>query len=127
MSDQTGDFIDVLLREQFDGPVPVDDFCDRVMDRLPGRRRNTNWPLAAGALAGVVMCWSSVRSAPITYYAWQDWLSGEPSASAIALFTAMLSMAVSALVWTIAEVGDGYDLAPRSGSERFRSLLGELR
>lgn len=110
MNDEMVDVFDALLREQFEGPVPDDGFCDRVMDRLPARRRRNNWPLAAGTLAGVATCWFSLWSAPITYHGWQDWLSGELSASAVVLFIAMASMAILVMAWTIAEEDDRYDL-----------------
>lgn len=105
--------IDGLLRERFEGPVPADDFCDRVMDRLPARRRRSNWPLAAGALAGMTTCWFSLWSAGVTYAGWRDWLAGQASASAMALFIAMIGMAILALVWTIAEADERYDPASR--------------
>lgn len=105
MNGEKDDDIDVLLRGQFEGPVPDDGFCDRVMEQLPPRRRNI-WPLVAGALAGVATCWLSLWSSPITYAGWRDWVSGELSASGIVLFIAMISMAMLALAWTIAEADD---------------------
>lgn len=104
---------DALLRKQFEGPVPDDGFCDRVMEQLPTRRRRNNWPLAAGALAGMATCWFSLLLSPIAYVGWRDWLSGDPSASAIALFISMMGMAILALAWTIAEADDRYDPSPR--------------
>ena len=109
MNDEMEDAIEVLLRGQFEEPVPMDGFCDCVMEQLPARRRHNSRPLAAGALAGVAMCWFSLWSAPITAVGWQDWLSGEMSASAITLFIAMMSMAILAMVWTIAEAEDRSD------------------
>lgn len=117
MNDDMDDVVDVLLRDQFEGPVPDDGFCDRVIDRLPARRCRNKWPMAAGILAGVATCWFSLRSAPIAYVGWQDWLSGEPSASAIALFVTMTSMGVLALAWTVAEADDRYNTgSPQNGS-----------
>lgn len=113
MNDEIEDIFDVLLREQFDGPVPDNDFCVSVMDRLPTSRRRNKWPMAAGALAGVVMCWFSLWSAPITSIGWRDWLSGELSTSAIALFISMISMSILALAWTITEADDRYDPSSR--------------
>lgn len=114
MNDETDDAIDVLLRQQFEGPVPADGFCDRVMAQLPARRRRNDWPLAAGALAGIATCWFSLWFSPITCVGWRDWLSGELSASAIALFIAMMGMAILALAWTIAEADDRYDPSSRN-------------
>lgn len=108
MNDELKDAIERLLREQFEGSVPDDGFCDRVMTQLPVRRRRDKWPLVAGALAGVAMCWLSLWTAPIAYIGWQDWLSGELSASAIALFSAMMGMAILASAWAIAEADDRY-------------------
>jgi len=113
MNDQMEDAIDALLREQFDGPVPAAGFCDQVMARLPARRRRHRWPLAAGVLAGVAMCWFSLWSSPITYIGWRDWLSGELSAPALTLFLSIMCLAILALAWTIAEADDLYDQSPR--------------
>lgn len=113
MNDEMEDNLDALLRKQFEGPVPDDGFCDRVMDRLPASRRRYEWALAAGALTGMAMCWFTLWSAPITYVGWRGLLSGELSASAIALFISMMSMAILALAWTIAEVDDRYDPSSR--------------
>ena len=110
MNDEMDDAIEVLLREQFEGPVADNDFCESVMDRLPARQYRKKWPMAVGAVAGVAMCWFSLWSAPIIYVGWQDWLSGEMSAYAIMLFISMMSMAIVALIWTISEAEDRYDL-----------------
>jgi hypothetical protein len=98
--------IDALLRKQFEGPVPDNGFCNRVMDQLPARQRHKNWPLIAGALAGIAACWLSLWSAPIAHSGWRDWLSGDLSASAMALFITTMSMAILALAWTIAEADE---------------------
>ncbi|WP_439568591.1 hypothetical protein [Sphingopyxis sp.] len=108
MNDETEDAVDALLREQFEGPVADDGFCSSVMDRLPARRRRDQWPMAAGIFAGVAACWFSLWSAPIAFDGWHDWLSGAPSAATLALFIVMMSMAVLALAWTIAEADDRY-------------------
>ncbi len=113
MKDEMEDAIDALLREQFEGPVPVGDFCDQVMDQLPARRPRNSWPLAAGVLAGVAMCGFSLWSAPIIYIGWRDWFSGDLSTSAIALFLAMTCLAILALVWIMAEADEPYDPASR--------------
>lgn len=109
MNDEMEEAIDVLLRGRFEGPIPDDGFCETVMDRLPARRRRISWPLVVGTLAGAAMCWFSLWSSPIPYIGWRDWLSGEMSGSAIALFISMISMPILALAWTIAEADDRYD------------------
>ncbi len=116
MSEKMDDAIDRLLREQFEGPVPVDGFCDRVMDRLPVRRHRTIWPLVVGMVAGVGMCWLSLRAAPITQAGWDDWVSGELSASAVALFIAMATMTILAAAWSIAESDDRYASSSKLGA-----------
>lgn len=114
MNDQMeDDAIDKLLREQFEGPVPAGDFCDRVMERLPARRPRHRWLLPAGILAGVAMCWFSLWSSPITHIGWRDWLSGELSAPAITLFLSVMCLAILALAWTMAEADDLYDPSSR--------------
>jgi hypothetical protein len=114
MNDETEDTIDALLRDQFEGPVPVGTFCDRVMERLPTRPRRTMWPVAGGALTGAAACGLSLWASPITHAGFRDWLSGQVSASAIVLVATMTSMALLALAWTIAEADD------RNGSARAR-------
>lgn len=113
MNDDMEDIVDAMLREQFEGPVPVGDFCDRVMDRLPARRRRIQWPMAAGILIGVAMCWFSLSSAPIMSAGWRDWFSGEASASAVALLISTMGLAVLALAWAIAEADDRYGFSSR--------------
>ncbi|MEK6638160.1 MAG: hypothetical protein AABY88_08765 [Pseudomonadota bacterium] len=113
MNNEMEDIFDVELRKQFKEPVPDDGFCDRVMEQLPARPRRNKWPLATGALAGMATCWFSLVFSPITYVGWRDWLSGELSASAIVLFISMMSMAILALAWTIAEADDRYDPSSR--------------
>lgn len=108
MNDETEYAIDALLREQFEGPVADHGFCESVMDRLPARRRWDQWPMVTGIFAGVAACWFSLWSAPIAFDGWHDWLSRAPSAATLALFIVMTSMAVLALVWTIAEADDQY-------------------
>ncbi len=112
MNDPVEVDIDALLREQFEGPVPANGFCERVMDQLPARRRRYRWPLAAGIIAGVAMCWFSLWSAQITYTGWRDWLSGELSGPAITLFLSMMCLAILALAWSIAEADDQYGAPP---------------
>lgn len=111
MNNQMDDEIEALLRDQFDGPAAPDDFCERVMAQLPAGRRFTIGPVTAGAFTGVVMCWGSLWSAPIARIAWRDWLSGELSASAFVLFSAMMILALLALAWTFAEADDRTDPA----------------
>ena len=111
MNDARDDEIDALLRKQFDGPVPVDDFCDRVMAQLPARRRR-NWPLVAGVIGGIAACWYSLWPA-MSQISWRDWLSGALPTSAITLVIAMLGMALLALAWTITEVKDQYEPSSR--------------
>ena len=106
IDDTNDDAIDALLRKQFDGPVPDDGFCDRVMAELPARPRRTAWPLALGALTGVVACGWSLWSAPLAHAALRDWLAGQASAPAVALMAAMLGMSVLAAAWTLAEAHD---------------------
>lgn len=107
-NDELEDGIDALLRQQFDGPVPADEFCDRVMSQLPARWRRTQWPLPAGVLAGTAACGASLWFAPITDVAWQNWASGELSQSAIALFIAIAGMAMLAMAWAVTEADDRY-------------------
>lgn len=103
---ETEDPIDALLRDQFEGPVAADGFSEAVMDRLPARRQRRNWPLAAGALAGIALCWNSLGSSSLIRSAGQDWLSGNLSGAALALLAVMAGGAVLALAWSIAEADD---------------------
>jgi hypothetical protein len=109
MNDEIDDAMDLLLREQFEGAVPDDGFCQSVMDGLPARPRRVTWPLGAGILAGIATCWFTLWSTAIASDGWRDWLSGEPSAATMALFVTMLTMAALALAWAIAETGDRPD------------------
>jgi hypothetical protein len=106
MNHMHDDDIDVLLRQSFDGPTSDAGFCDRVMQQLPPRRRPSAWPLAAGVLAGAVLCSLSVFTSPLWRAAWQGWLVGEWSSSTIIMLSAMAGLSLLALGWTLAEADD---------------------
>ena len=98
--------IEALLRKQLEGPVLDDGFSDRVMQRLPSRRRRPAWPLTAGILAGAVACWVSLLSSSLLHVGWQDWIGGELSAPAIILMSAIAGMSLLAFCWTTTETED---------------------
>ena len=97
------DAIDALLRRQFEGAVPDDGFCDRVMQRLPARPRRRAWPLWSGIAAGAAACALSLSSTPMVHLGWRDWVGGELSAPAIALLLALAGMSLLAMCWSLAE------------------------
>ena len=101
------DDIDALLRQSFDGPTPDAGFCDRVMQRLPSRRRRPSaWPHVAGVLVGAVMCSLSLFNPVLWSSVWHDWLVGEWSGSTIILLSTMAGMSLLALSWTLVEVDE---------------------
>lgn len=107
MMDQSQhDVVEALLHKQFDGPVLDEGFSQRVLQRLPQRRRHVAWPLWGGMLAGIVACWLALLFAPLVDAGWRDCLSGHWSAPAVTLLLAMLGMAALASVWGVAEVDD---------------------
>lgn len=97
--------IEALLRKQFDGPVPDEDFSQRVMHHLPRRRRAT-WPLWGGVLAGAGGSWLTLSSSPLLRTAWRDLVRNDWSAPAITVLLVMLGMAMLALSWGVAETMD---------------------
>jgi hypothetical protein len=101
------DPVDAWLRQQFEGSVPDGGFCERVMQRLPERRRRVIWPLVAGILIGVAMCWLSLLPVPMLHSAWQDWMRGELSGSALGLLSIISGMSFLALGWSLTEARDG--------------------
>jgi hypothetical protein len=106
MSHVQDDDIEMLLRQQLDGPVADGGFSQRVMQRLPTRRRRAAWPLWAGVLTGTGACWLSLMFTPLLHAGWRDWLRGDPSVPAICLLLAAAGMAVLACWWAMAEAED---------------------
>ncbi|MGC1547513.1 MAG: hypothetical protein WA777_03215 [Rhodanobacter sp.] len=106
MSHIHDDAIDALLRKQFDGPVADDGFSERVMQRLPPRRRRAVWPLWAGTLVGAGVCWLSLLPTPLLHVGWQDWMHGELSAPAIILLLAVAGLSLLAFCWAAMEADD---------------------
>lgn len=106
MNEPHDDTIEALLRRQFEGPVVDDGFSERVMRRLPLRRRRAAWPLWLGVLAGAAACGLSLGDAPLLRAGWRDWLAGVPSVPAIGLLLAAAGMAWLALGWSLAESRD---------------------
>jgi hypothetical protein len=98
--------LDALLRQAFDGPMPDAGFSDRLMQRLPSRRRTSVWPLVAGILAGAGACWLSLGETPLWRSVWRDWHIGQCSSSSVIVMGAMLGMALLALAWTLVEADD---------------------
>ena len=105
MTGEIDDPIDVLLRDQFDGPVTDQGFTDRVLAGLPARRRAATWPVAAGTVLGAMVCGYSLSQSPLVGAGWQDWMAGHWSVEAVALMLAMMVLPVMLLLWTLAEAG----------------------
>lgn len=116
MSDRAEDDIDALLRERFEGPVPAGDFCDQVMAQLSPRRRRTQWPVAAGLIAGTAVCCLSLAAAPLARTGWRDWLSGEASVPAMIVLLAVAGSGILASIWAITEAADRQDGLRRAAS-----------
>jgi hypothetical protein len=106
MSHLQDDAIEALLQKQFNGPTPDEGFSDRVMQRLPLRRRRMAWPLWAGIAGGAGACWLSLLSAPLLREGWRGWLSGQLSAPAITLLLTIAGMSLLASWWSVAEADD---------------------
>jgi hypothetical protein len=102
MTDFEDDAVERLIRKSFEGPAAEDGFTDRVLQRLPSRRR-VDWPKVAGIVAGIGACWPGLASAPLLASGWQDWTHGEVSASAIALLLVTACASLAAAWWTLAE------------------------
>jgi hypothetical protein len=106
MSHQHDDAIEALLRKQFDGPVSDEGFSERVLRRLPPRRRRMAWPLRAGVVTGMGACWLSLLFSPLLHVGWRNWMGGELSPSAIAVLLAIAGMSLLASWWGVAEADD---------------------
>lgn len=106
MNESPDDAVEILLRRQFDGPVPDAGFAERVMQALPPRRRRVRWPAWAGLAAGAVACWLALLPSPLLRVAWRDVLRAHWSAADITLLLVMAGMALLALAWGIAEADE---------------------
>jgi hypothetical protein len=106
MNHQHDEAIDALLRQQFDGYVSDHGFSERVMQRLPPRRRPMAWPLWIGIAMGTAACWLSLAFSPLLHVGWRNWMHGELSASAIALLITMAGMSLLASWWGVVEADD---------------------
>jgi hypothetical protein len=106
MNEPHDDDVDALLRKHFDGPVPDDGFCERVMQRLPPPRRRATWPVWTGILVGAASCWTSLQAMPLLRAGWHDWTHGAWSPSAAALLLAMACMTLLAFGWALVESRD---------------------
>jgi len=104
MNEQHDSSIRALLRENFDGPVADDGFCDRVMRQLPARRRARRWQLPAGILTGLVACLWHLSSTPLIRAGWQDWMQGSISHASAIMLLAVMATSLLASWWALAEV-----------------------
>jgi hypothetical protein len=103
MNEPHDDDVDALLQKQFDGAVPDEGFCERVMQRLPPRRRRATWPVWTGILVGAASCWMSLQALPVLRAGWRDWMHGAWSPSAVTLWSAMACMTLLAFGWALLE------------------------
>jgi hypothetical protein len=106
MNEADDDAIEALLRADFEGPVEIGDFGDRVMAALP-RRRWRRWPRTAGLAAGAIACWLSLLAAPLPIAGWRDWLDGRMSAPALILIACVAAASLLALAWAVLEADAG--------------------
>lgn len=106
MNDPADDAIETLLRQQFEGAVPDEGFCDRVMQQLPSPRRRATWPVWTGLLVGAASCWMSLQATSLLRIGWHDWVHGEWSVPAIVLLLVMAGMSLLASGWALLEFRD---------------------
>ena len=106
MNQTQDDEVEALLRQQFDGPVCDDGFSERLMKRLPKRRRRITWPVWGGILVGVVACWLAMLRSPLLRIGWWDWMGNHWSAPAVTVLLVALGMAMLAVAWGVAESDD---------------------
>lgn len=106
MNDEIGDAIDRMLRDYAPDPVVDEGFCSHVMNSVPLRRPRAQWPLAIGALAGTLACWFTMGSAQVAMTGWQDWLSGDLTATTLALIASTAGLSLLALAWALTEAQD---------------------
>lgn len=106
MNEERDDAVEVLLRKHFDGPILDEGFSERLMVRLPRRRRRVLWPVWGGLLAGAVACWLAVLRSPLLRIGWRDFVGGDWSAAAITLLLVVLGVAMLALAWSVVEADD---------------------
>lgn len=106
MNHQEDDAIDQLLRAQFDGAIPDDGFSERLMLRVPARRRRAAWPLWAGVVGGVAASWLSLLPSQLLHVGWREWTGGELSATGVTLLLAFAVMSLMAMCWSVAEADD---------------------
>ncbi|HRF83842.1 MAG: hypothetical protein J0L89_09145 [Xanthomonadales bacterium] len=107
MTNPNDDAIETLLRRRFEGPAIDAGFSERVMQRLPPRRRRVAWPLWLGLLAGTVAGCLSLAGAPILDAGWRDGPTGGFSAQAWSLLLAAAVLTWMAVGWALAESEGG--------------------
>jgi hypothetical protein len=103
MKNEDDHLLEKLLREGFEGPVPDDGFSERLMRRLPRRRRSPAWLSTASACIGATACWLSLSSAPMLNAGWNDWLHGQASHAAFGLLLVLAIVSLMSLGWTLVE------------------------
>ncbi|MBX3713988.1 MAG: hypothetical protein KF800_18655 [Lysobacter sp.] len=103
MNDMRDSFIDALLRKHSADPVADDGFCDRVMRRLPARRRVRRWQLPVAMAAGLGACLWSLSSAFLIRAGWEDWMGGIMSSAAVIMLLTVVGTSLLASWWALSE------------------------
>lgn len=102
MNDIQDHELDAWLRHAFEGPVPDDGFAMRVMQRLPPRRRRRSL-LPAAALAGGLLAWLALASAPLEQLAAHEWLAAGFTPGSAVLLALLFGTVLLACAWALEE------------------------
>ncbi len=103
MNETPDDALDVLLRREFEGPVPDEGFAARLSRSLPPRRRRRAWPLPLAAVTGGVLAGAAVATSPLWGDVAREAAAGVPGAASALLLTVALCLGALSCAWALEE------------------------
>jgi hypothetical protein len=103
MNDLTDEQLDALLRRDFGGPVEDAGFTDAVIRTLPARGRPHPLLVPAAALAGALLAWLSLLSAPIWQQLVDEWQTGGFGTASAVVCALLMGIGLLGCGWALEE------------------------
>jgi hypothetical protein len=95
--------VDELLRELYEAPVADDGFCDRVMQKIPKRRKTNYVYLAVAFAVGMLAFLWQIGSTSLFQQGWHDLAQGQFSFAVMLVCVVFFGVSLSVSAWLLTE------------------------
>lgn len=103
MNHQVEHSVDALLRELKEEPVADDGFCDRVIQKIPARRKTNYVYLAIAFAVGMLAFFWQMVSTPMFLQGWHDLAQGQVSMAVMLVCAVFFLVSLLVSAWVLTE------------------------